>query len=251
MRPTASAENSQCSVISWRWSSATRSPPERLAAAARRASLAVERLQQVQQRRDIAGLGDLVDQRLRGIDDAAQPFHGRAILVVLADQVLDLAMLQQLDAVGDDVEPKLDLVLGHAAAGNGEGTDALLEARILGGRLADQPGHVVARNLVEGVLTFDDQRRNIDGGGDEQRDHDASAAKRERIAPSINTHIQQVQYAVRFRLRRTNRYCTLHCPISARADGRQRTQRRRLGEPPRASAHPCSAHRGRACRRAA
>ena len=104
-------------------------------------------------------------------DDAPQPFHGRAILVVLADEVLDLAVLQQLDAVGDDVEPKLDLVLGHAAVGNGESADALLEARIFGGRLADQPGHIVARNLLEGVLTFDDERRDIDGGGDEQRDH--------------------------------------------------------------------------------
>ena len=63
---------------------------------------------------DIAGLVDLVDQRLRRVDDAPQLVRrSRGDLVVLAEQFLDLAVLQQLDAVDDDVEAKLDFVLGR------------------------------------------------------------------------------------------------------------------------------------------
>ena len=130
--------------------------------------LPVERREEPQQLRGVAGPGDIVDQRFRRPDHLLQRIDDCAFGRIGFEELRDVALAEQLGAVDQDIVTQLHFVVGDIVSA--VGTDPLLEARMLGRGLAQQEGHVVARHLFEHFLALEHECRDIDRGRHEQDD---------------------------------------------------------------------------------
>ena len=126
--------------------------------------LAVQRREDLESPDDGTRAVQLTDQGLDLLDGSRQKLDRRQDLAIMGCEILEFTMVDEFEAVGQNIQPELNLVAVDFRTWNAGSGDPLLQPYEFRAGLTGQPGYVVARNATEGIMALGGQRGNVNGG---------------------------------------------------------------------------------------